>query len=281
MLNKINILKIKVIKDRAKGNGKDSAKGSVKGRKYLKDYQSYDMSWKEKSFYILIAALAVYSFGFLFYRNHFISIFLCPLAFLYPRIMKIKIIEKKKEELNIQFRDMLYSLSSSLTSGKSVELAFKELPEELSLLYPDNNTDIIKEVEYIVRKINMNETVEAALYDFSERSHIEDIRSFTDVFQICKRSGGNIVEVIKNTSNIINDKIEIKLEIAAMLAERRFEQKVLNLLPLLILLLLSITAGDYINPVFTTLIGRFMATIAIVLLLCAYLLSKKLMNIKI
>jgi len=243
------------------------------------DYNQYVMPWNEKIVCIGTAALAVYATTFLFYRSHIISLIFCPLALLYPRIKTREIIKKRKFELGIQFKDMLYSLASSLSAGKSVELAFRGLPEELLLIYPDSNTDIIREVEYIIRKLDMNGTIESALEDFSNRAHIDDIRSFVDVFHICKRSGGNIVEVIKNTSNIINDKIEIKQEISAMLAERKLEQKVLNALPVFMMILLSACAGDYIKPVFTTLTGRIAASVSIILLVVAYFISKKIMDI--
>jgi len=243
------------------------------------DYNQYVMPWNEKLVCIGTAALAVYAVAFLFYRSHIVSLIFCPLALLYPRIKTREIIKKRKFELGIQFKDMLYSLASSLSAGKSVELALRSLPEELSLIYPDSNTDIIREVEYIIRKLDMNGTIDSALEDFSNRANIDDIRSFVDVFHICKRSGGNIVEVIKNTSNIINDKIEIKQEISAMLAERKFEQKVLNVLPVLMMILLSACAGDYIKPVFTTPTGRIAASVSIMLLVAAYFISKKIMDI--
>jgi len=45
--------------------------------------------------------------------------------------------EKRKSELNLQFKDLLYSISASLTAGKSVETAFKEALNDLCILYPD------------------------------------------------------------------------------------------------------------------------------------------------
>lgn len=185
----------------------------------------------------------------------------------------------RKNELNIQFKDMLYSLSSSLSAGKSIELAFKDVLKDLSIMYPDPDASIIKEAGYIARKIDMNETVESALCDFARRAHSEDIDSFVDVFRTCKRMGGNMVEIIRNTSNIINDKIEIKQEINTILAERRFEQKVLNVLPILLILLLSLSAGDYMYPVFNTGTGRAVMSVAIILLIGAYFISKKITDI--
>jgi len=71
----------------------------------------------------------------------------------------------------------------------------------------------------------MNETIEDALEDLAKRSHLEDIQNFTDVFQNLQENGGNLVNVIRNSTNIINDKIEIKEEINTLLAAKKLSRK--------------------------------------------------------
>ena len=245
------------------------------------DYSKYTMTTWERVFYTVAAAAVIYSVAFIFYRNSIISAILMPLAFLYPRIKTMDIIKKRKKELNLQIKDMLYSLSSSLTSGKSIESAFRDVLRDLAVLYPDSGTFIIMEMEYIVRRLEMNETVESVLTDFAKRACLEDMDNFVDVFTICKRTGGNIIEVIKNTSAIINDRIEVCQEIDTMLAERKFEQKVLNVVPLGMIVLLSVSAEDYMKPVFDTAAGKLVMSISIALLAAAYYISKRITDFKI
>lgn len=247
----------------------------------LPDYNTYVMSFKQKLFYTLAAAAALYAGAYLFYRSHLFSLLVSFLSLLYPRIKKKELLQRRKYELNIQFRDMLYALSSSLAGGKPIELAFRDILQDLYVLYPDHKAYIILETEFIIRRLEMNEPVESALEDFSKRAGLEDVRNFVDVFQTSKRIGGNIVEIIRNTSNIINDRIEIRQEIDTLLAERKFEGKVLNMLPMVMLAILSLAAEDYIRPVFTTPVGRLVMTVAILLLSVAYVISKKVMDIRI
>lgn len=247
----------------------------------LIDYDVYVMKPLEKTLYILLAAAAIFTIGFIFYHNIILSLLLTPFALFYPKMRTKEIIEKRKNELNLQFKDMLYSLSSSLTAGKSVESSFRDILNDLSILYPNPETNIIQEVEYIIRRIEMNETIEDALDDLSQRSHLEDIQNFTDVFKTCKRTGGNLVNVIRNSSNIINDKIEIKEEINTLLSSKKFEQKVLSAMPILMIVLLSVTAADYMAPVFEKLIGRVVMTFAIIIIVVGYLISSKIMKIKV
>lgn len=241
----------------------------------IADYDSYTMSLREKILYTVAAAAAIFAVSYIFYRSFVFSVLLTPLALFYPRFKTKDIIRCRKKELNIQFKDMLYSLSSSISAGKSVEKAFKEVIKDLSVLYPDPSTLILREVRGIINKLEVNVPLEKALLDFAERAKLEDIDNFVNVFNICKRSGGNIAEIIKNTSSIISDRIEVGQEIDTMLAERKFERKVLNVMPVLMIMLLSISAPDYINPVFSTVAGRLTMTVSIALLAVAWFISGK------
>lgn len=245
------------------------------------DYDSYSMSFRERLLYTAAAAIVIYFVAYVFYRSFIFSVLLLPLALLYPRLKTRDIIAKRKKELNIQFKDMLYSLSSSISAGKTVEAAFREVLKDLSVLYPEPAAFILVEVHRIISRLEMNETMEAALTDFAERARLEDVENFANVFNICKRSGGNIAEVIKNTSSIINDKIEVGQEVDTLLAERKFEQKVLNVVPVLLILLLSASAPDYMSPIFSTGAGRLTMSVSIVLLAAAWLISARVSDIRI
>lgn len=260
---------------RLKGKGEET-----EGNPVIQDYDRYTMGVRERALYTGAAALVVYGVAYVFYHSHILCLAALPLSLLYPSIRTRRVIENRKLELGLQFKDLLYSIASSLAAGKSVEVALREAMTDLEVLYPREDTCILIELRYILHRIEMNETIEAAFADLAHRSGQEDIQSFAEVFYICNRSGGNIVEVIRNTSNMIRDKLEIAQEIKTLLSERKMEQKVLNALPVLMLLLLSATAGEYMAPVFETAAGRVVMTGSILLLAVAYLISRRITNIK-
>ena len=243
------------------------------------NYNIYRMSAAEKLFSAIAAMIAVCSVAYIFYRNIPLSVVISPIGLFYIPYRRKRQIIKRRDALKQQFRDMLYSLSSSLMAGKTMESAMREVRGDLEILYPDPDTAIIREVDIILRKILLNETIDSALNDLAERSGIEDIDSFCDVLATCRKMGGNLVEIVKNTTNILGDKMEIKNEIDVLLAQRRFEKKVLNVMPIALILVLSMAAKDYIEPVFTTLTGKFVMSAAILLLALSWLISEKIMNI--
>lgn len=247
----------------------------------LIDYDVYIMKPIERILYILLAAAVLFIMGFIFYQNVFLALLLTPFSLFYPKIKTKEIIKKRKNLLNLQFKDMLYSLSSSLTAGKSPESAFSDVLKDLKVLYPTSDVYIIKEVEYIIRKLNMNETVESALGDLGKRSKIEDIQNFTEVFKTCKRTGGNLVNVIRNSSDVINEKIEIIEDINTIVAAKKFEHKILSFVPIVMIVILTLTTEDYMAPLFNTILGRIVMTVAIIIMVVGYFISNKIMDIKV
>lgn len=246
----------------------------------LIDYDSYVISIKMKIIYSIIAATFIFAVSYLFYRRILFAVMLCPLGILYLKYKRNKIIVKRRNELNLQFKDLLISLSSSLSAGRALENAFESALEDLLVLYPSDEACIIKETEIIIHKLSFNITIEEAISDFATRSKLEDIKNFSDVITICKRTGGNLIDAVKNSAGIISDKIEMKQEIETLLSSRKFEQKILNIMPIGMVFILSITATDYIEPVFNTSQGRVAMTLCLLLLIAAFLISNKIMNIK-
>lgn len=253
----------------------------VQNQNVLIDYDVYIMKPAEKLLYILLAAAVLFTIGFIFYQNIILSLLLTPFALFYPKIKTREIIKKRKKLLNLQFKDMLYALSSSLTAGKSPESAFSDVLKDLKVLYPTTDVYIIKEVEYIIRKLNMNETVEAALDDLAKRTKIEDIQNFVEVFKTCKRTGGNLVAVTRNSSDVISEKIEIIEDINTTIAAKKFEHKILSVMPIVMIVILSLTTEDYMQPLFNTILGRLVMTVAIIIMAVGYFISQKIMDIKV
>lgn len=247
----------------------------------LIDYDVYVMSKEEKIINIIIAAAVIFAIGYMCYHNLILSALLAIISVKWPKMRVKQIIKKRHAELAVQFKDMLYSLSSSLSAGKSVETGLKECLQDLKIIYPDEDAYIIQEISYIVRGVEMNETIEDMFSQFADRAHNEDIENFVDIFRTCKRTGGDMVQVIKTTSQTIGEKIEIKQEINTIISGKKFEFKALMVMPIFLILLLSVSSADYMAPVFETVIGHIVMTVAIALFAIAYVVGDKIMTIEV
>jgi tight adherence protein B len=243
-------------------------------------YDEYLLSSKEKVLAIFILAIPLSMIGYVFYKSLMMALLLSLLALLYPKYYREHMIRLRKNKLNVQFKQALSCLSSSLSAGKSIETAFREALEDLRVLYPDPSCFIVHEFGVICRRLENGEPIEAALTDFSLRAHLEDAASFTDVFVTCKRTGGNLIEVMKRTSGIIGEKLEIKQDITVMIAQKKFESRVLLVAPILIVALLSFTSPEYMEPLYKG-IGLIIMSICLLLLAACGWLTHKIMDIKV
>lgn len=244
------------------------------------DYNTYNWSKGKYLLYSLAASTVIFTSSLVFFKPIILALVLSSLGFVYPLFKKKEIIQKQKEVLNLQFKQALYVLSAALGAGRSVESAFQESLRDLVMIYPDANAYIIREFKLIQRRIQNGESIEKALSDFSLRAGTEDIQSFVDVFILCKRTGGNLVEVMRSTANIISEKLQIQQEIAVMLSRKKLEGKILSAAPIVFVMVLRLSSPDYMEPMYYG-VGVWIMLLAVVLLVCCIMLSRWIMNIKV
>ncbi len=248
----------------------------------MTNYNTYKYSSREFLLWVIVGCGLLFVIGFIFYQNVILAALFCLVGLNFPKMRKKQIIQKRKAELSRQFQQSLFSLSSSLVAGRSIENAFREVTNDLYLLYPGKKTMIIQEFEHINKRLENREPIERMLEEFSARAGVEDIANFTDVFVTCKRTGGDLVEVIRRTANMISEKFEIQQEISVMIAQKRFESNALTLIPIGIVALLTYFSGGYMEPLYQwSEFGPIVMTFCLALLALAFWVCQRIMSIEV
>lgn len=261
------------------------------------NYKVYYFSNIERIAYFLIAFIAGAAVAYLFYGGigknsfgeatqitHILNFVICitigsiaGFAFLPAR--KKQIIQKRKKSLKLQFRELLDSLETSVGSGKTVVDSFHEAYDDLQILFT-KDAYIVKELEIINVGINNNINIEVLLLDFGNRSDVEDISSFANVFDTCYRKGGNIKDVIKSTHQIISEKMEVEQEIETIVTGSKTEQKIMTAMPIGLVGVIKMMSPEFAAN-FVTLTGIIATTVAVILFVLAYYIGKIMLDIKI
>lgn len=239
----------------------------------------YHMTCKERMVYIMQGILLVCVLGLLFYRSIYGVLALGPLVFAYFKRKQKTWVRDRKWKLNQEFKDCIISMSAALNAGYSVENALEEARKDLSVLYQED-TMIMQELTYIINQVHMNITVEKALYDFGERTGIEDIISFAEVFATAKRTGGNLMNVIKTTANTIHDKLEVKREIITLITAKKYESNIMKTIPPGIICYLQISSPGFLDPLYYNIAGIGIMTLLLIIYLGAILLADRIMAIE-
>lgn len=218
--------------------------------------------------------------AYLFYENFLALILLSPLGILCAKRQLSAIRQRKVYELRTQFKDAMMAVSFSLNVGYSLENSFSEALHELRTLYSSDSM-IVKEFSIIVNRIGRNEKLENALYDFAKKSEIDDIRYFAEVFKYARTSGGDMISIIKNTVRTISEKIETENEIQVVISAKKMEQKIMSVVPFIIIGYLKLTSADFIAKLYNNIVGVLVMSVCLILYIAAVGLSKKIVDISI
>lgn len=188
--------------------------------------------------------------------------------------------KKRQQELCLQFKELILSFGNSLKAGYSIENAFLSAYQDICFLY-EEQADLLRECRWIIGQMENSRNLEDLLYDFAQRSGVKDIQDFALVFRTAKRSGGNLSAMIQNTVRLIGEKIEVKEEISLLIAAKRAEQNVMNVVPIGIMLYISLTSKGYFDALYHNLTGIVIMTICLAVYFFSYHLSCRIIDIEI
>ena len=242
------------------------------------DYTRYIFSGHEIALHLLAGGVFMAMVGWLFYDSVIAWLLLMPFVVWSFKGRGASECQKRKRKLEIEFRETILSVSSNLQAGYSVENAFQESYRDIVLLYGKESV-MAKELRLIFRKLSNNVQLEHALSNLADRSGVQDIRDFADIFQIAKRGGGDMRGIIANTADIIGDKQEIRREIETVVSEKRLEQQIMRYIPFFIIFYISLTTKGYFESLYHNLAGWILMTGSLAVYVVACRLTDKILNI--
>lgn len=246
----------------------------------LPDYADYHFSFGEGALALLEGAFLVAMIGYFFYRSWLACICLLPVFVLFMKEKKKELAKKRRQELSLQFKDLALALSTNVKAGYSIENALRESFRDVELLYGADSL-ICQEVRHMLRGLENNVILERLLYDLGIRSHVSDIMQFADVFLIAKRSGGNLTEILEKTAAVIEQKIETDKEIQLMISSKKMEQKIMNMVPFLIIFYIQTTSKGFFDVLYHNIVGIAVMTVCLLFYGAAYLFSKRIVEIEV
>lgn len=236
--------------------------------------------WKGNVKYVVCGVVIVLATAYVFYDNMWLSVLMSPYVYFYVKERKREANQTEKRKLTEQFKDAMQSVSFALNVGYSIENAFREAVKELTPLYGEDSR-IVTEFKSIIRRVEHNSNIEDVLMEFAENSGVDDITYFAEVFQYAKRSGGDLIQIIKNTASTISDKIEVEKEIQTVISGKRLEQRIMCTMPYGIILYLKLASPQFIVPLYGNPVGIIIMTVCLIIYLSANYMAKKIVNISV
>lgn len=244
----------------------------------MRDYTVLHLTKREFVRYSAAGMAGSFIVLYLFYQ----SVILCSLlsligvpVFLYYQ--KKRMAEKIRWQLMLEFKDAMESLVSALVAGYSMENAVSESYHDLQLMY-GQETAMLWELREIQKRLTLGEALDKLLLDLGRRSGVEDIVTFAQIYTTARRSGGNLVKVMKRTADNISEKVEIQREIRTAIAGKKMEATCMMVIPLLIILYLQFFSPGFLDPLYQGIGGRLFMTVILFAYLAAVMWSRRIMR---
>ncbi len=244
------------------------------------DYGVYHFTRRELAENLLMFALLDAVISTLFYRSVIAFLILLPAVWPFLKSRSAELCRRRSREILSEFMTGMQLVNASLQAGYAIENSFREAISELIKIYPEDSF-IIVEFRYILTQTGVNVPIEALLLDLGHRTHIEDIRNFAEVFQTAKRTGGDMIAIIRNAVTSIQVKTETSEEIEANLSGKSSEQKIMSAAPIFLIGYTSITSPGFLDVCYHNVLGISIMTVSLLIYLAAFLWGRKIMQIEV
>lgn len=195
--------------------------------------------------------LIVLAITYLLFKSYIFSLISLLLVPLIINFMLNHLKRKRLHHFTNQLPDIVDFLSSSIKSGYSLIQAINTLAKESS---PPASL----EFKRVVRDINLGKTYEETFDQLVERNQIEELEIVCTAILLSKETGGNLSHILNTVANTLRDRKKIMGEIKSLTAQGRLSGLILIFLPVVVFIFLWFTNPSYMDPLFTTTMGRML-----------------------
>jgi tight adherence protein B len=177
-------------------------------------------------------------------------------------------------KLNSQLPEALTIISNALKAGFGLLQAMDNAAEQLS--HP-----ISTELGRTIHEMNIGSSAEEALVALSERSGSYDLDIVVTAILVQRTVGGNLGEILDNVADTMRERIRIRGEIKTLTAQQKLTGLVIGFIPIGVGVLFQIMSPGYIEPLFTTFVGRLMIGVAVVLEVIGVMVIQRILDIEV
>lgn len=173
-----------------------------------------------------------------------------------------------------QLPDALDVLTRSLQAGQSflqgVQTVAREMPEPTA-----------REFRMTFELLRLGRSLREALQTHADRVENLDFNLVCTALMIQRETGGNLTEILENTSRTIRARFKLLGEIRTLSAQTRLSGKIVGAMPIAIGLIIYFLNPDLIMVLFREEIGRTLVKIAVVMQILGFYIMNRITTIKV
>lgn len=195
------------------------------------------------------------------------------LGFGLPRFILNAAINRRQKKFTSVFADgmdiIVRGVRTGLPLGDCLRIIAHESPDPLG-----------SEFRKVVEGESLGIPLEICLEQLYERMPISEVNFFATVLNIQKSTGGNLGESLANLSAVLRGRKMLAEKIKSLSAEAKMSAIIIGSLPIVVMILITVVAPDYMTELYTTPTGHRNLMIGAVMMIMGSLMMRKMMNFK-
>lgn len=177
-------------------------------------------------------------------------------------------VSKMRRAFETQLADNLDVLAGAMRTGHSTMGALSVMVD--SAIEPSKS-----EFRRVLQDEQLGVPLDDALMVMARRMHSYDAEQIALVMRLQREAGGNTAEVLDRVAEVIRGRMELRRLVDVLTAQAKISRWVLTALPIFVLLALIFTGGDYLQPMFDSLVGKIALVIGGVMVIIGSLWIKQ------
>jgi len=233
-------------------------------------------SMKPQTFFIVSAVVAIIAGGLPFVfglKPIFCLGVAIGVGFGVPRFILNFAIERRQKKFTAHFADamdiIVRGVRTGLPLGDCLKIIAHESPDPLG-----------SEFRRVVEGEGLGIPIEVCLEQMYERMPISEVNFFSTVLNIQKTTGGNLGESLANLSNVLRGRKLLREKIKALSAEAKMSAIIIGSLPIVVMILVTLAAPDYMTELYTTPTGHRNLMVGAGMMAMGTFMMRKMINFK-
>jgi tight adherence protein B len=194
-------------------------------------------------------------------------------AFGAPRFMLAKMIARRQKKFSSELANSIDVIVRGIKSGLP-------LNECLGVIASESPEPVASEFKEVIDQQRVGVPLSEALERLTIRMPLPEVKFLAIVIAIQQQSGGNLAEALANLSGVLRDRFKMAMKVKALSAEAKSSAMVLAALPPGVMMMVYMSAPDYIKPLFVTKTGNFLIFAGLIWMGFGVLVMRKMINFK-
>lgn len=181
--------------------------------------------------------------------------------------------EKRFRKFREIFPDVMDSLARALRAGYAISAAFEVVANEAV-------PPVAGELKKVAAEVNLGMGWQRALENLSRRVPILEVNLFGSAVVLHSRTGGKLSEVIAGVAETMRESLALQGEVRSLAAHGKLTGAILTILPIGIATMMMLVSPQYMVVLYTHPVGKTLIVVAIICLILAHFVIRKLVDIK-